>query len=497
MLPKGHTPMKVSAYCRVSASPLKRGNFCITSLPYCKIQLPFLHPFSKTKFTLIFGAYMSSRKPTRKINPLQLIAVIFFTVSGGPYGLEPLLGYATDHGALLLLLVTPIFWDLPAIFTVLELNSMMPVTGGYYQWVKHALGARFAFYEGWWTWLYSFADLAIYPVMFVEYAGFFFPEIAPYKIYICLVIVWASAALNILGAVPVGRVALILSVVVLVPFLVMFAVFAYHHTGGYALPAPSVKGVPYPSLGLAIYTIMWNCFGWDNVTTYAEEVEKPERSYIISVFGAFIVMMLIYIGVIVTAQLSGIDYKKFAAEGMPALGVLINGRWLGSLIAIGGMASTIGLYAANLLAVSRLPQVMADDGLMPARLHSLHPRFGTPYASIIVCSIMISLMCFWDFGDLVIIDVTVYGAGLFLEYLTLIKLRQREPDRHRPYRIPLSTRGLIIALILPITVYIVALSGVLSSKDNAIIPAAFAIGALISAELVWQIIKQAKRPGRA
>src|SRR5882757_10948190 len=96
----------------------------------------------------------------RKLHPLQLAAVIFLTVSGGPYGLESLLSYAGSHGALLLLIITPILWDIPAIFMVLELNSMMPVTGGYYQWVKRALGLRWAFYEGWWTWLYTFADLA-------------------------------------------------------------------------------------------------------------------------------------------------------------------------------------------------------------------------------------------------------------------------------------------------------------------------------------------------
>ena len=60
---------------------------------------------------------------------MQLAAIVFFTVSGGPYGLEPLLGYAGTHGALLLLLITPLLWDVPAILTVLELNGMMPVTG--------------------------------------------------------------------------------------------------------------------------------------------------------------------------------------------------------------------------------------------------------------------------------------------------------------------------------------------------------------------------------
>src|SRR6201985_2066883 len=124
----------------------------------------------------------------KKLKLIPLAAVIFFTVSGGPYGLEPLLGYAGKNGALLLLLITPLVWDIPTIFTVLELNSMMPVTGGYYQWVKRALGLRMAFYEGWWTWLYTFVDLAIYPVLFITYATYFFPEAAAYKIPICLFI---------------------------------------------------------------------------------------------------------------------------------------------------------------------------------------------------------------------------------------------------------------------------------------------------------------------
>src|ERR1700739_1309509 len=116
----------------------------------------------------------------RKLRPVQLAAIIFLTVSGGPYGLEPLLFYAGKHGALVLLLLVPLLWDIPTIFTVLELNSMMPVTGGYYQWVKRALGKRFAFYEGWWTWFYTFVDMAIYPVLFVEYMSFFFPGFEAY-----------------------------------------------------------------------------------------------------------------------------------------------------------------------------------------------------------------------------------------------------------------------------------------------------------------------------
>jgi amino acid transporter len=424
----------------------------------------------------------------KKIKPIQLIAVIFFTVSGGPYGLEPLLGYAGQHAALLILLVTPMFWDVPAIFTVLELNSMMPVTGGYYKWVKYALGTRWGFYEGWWTWLYTFVDLAIYPGLFVLYASFFFPDLVNYRIPICLCVVWASAALNILGIVPVGKTSLVLGGIVLTPFIILVILFFYHHTGSIAIPSPSLKGVPFASFGMALYTVMWNCLGWDNVTTYAEEVEKPIRSYLISVFTAFALVIVLYFFVILIAQQSGISPSLLADKGFPTLGELFAGHWLGALIAIAGMASSLGIYAAVLLSVSRVPKVMADDGLLPARLNVMHKKFNTPYVSILVCSLVVSFMVLWPFADLLIIDVTVYGAGLSLEYISLIKLRITAPDVPRPFKIPLNKTGLMLMVLLPFTIYFVALSAAFSSTSKAIWAALFAIAALSSAELVWRII---------
>jgi len=432
---------------------------------------------------------MPSSSAIKKIRPLQLIAVIFFTVSGGPYGLEPLLGYVGEHAALLVLMITPILWDVPAIFTVLELNSMMPVEGGYYKWVKYALGTRWGFFEGWWTWLYTFIDLAIYPVLFVTYASFFFPELAHYKIPVCLFVIWASAGLNILGIVPVGRVSLILSVIVLTPFLILIILFFYHHTGGVTLPSPSVKGIGFPSMAMALYTVMWNCLGWDNVTTYAEEVEKPVRSYLVSVFVAFILVLVVYFFTIMAAQQSHINYATLENDGFPALGTLIGGNWLGVLIAAGGMASTLGIYAAVLLSVSRVPKVMSDDNLLPGWFNRLHPKFNTPYISIIVCSLVVSLMVLWSFAELLIIDVTVYGAGLFLEYVTLIRLRIKEPSTHRPFRVPLNIAGLCLATIFPVGVYVVALTGALVSDEGGIKPAIFAVCTLLTAEIAWQLVK--------
>jgi len=405
--------------------------------------------------------------------------------------LEPLLSYGGTHAALLILMVTPLLWDIPTIFVVMELNSMMPVTGGYYQWVKKALGIRWAWYEGWWTWLYTFVDLAIYPVLFVGYASFLFPEIAQYKIPICLAIIWMGAGLNILGIVPVGRISMILSVTVVLPFLIMFVINFSNHSHSFHLPSLSPKGLSYSSLGMALYTVMWNFIGWDNTTTYAEEVNRPVRTYLLSTFIAFGLTLSVYLIAVITALSAGVDLKILGDEGFPLLGSAVAGQWLAAVLAAGGMASALGLFSAVLLSVSRVPKVMADDKLLPQKLQKLHPKYNTPYISIIVCASVVSIMILWTFGDLLIIDVTLYGAALFLEFISLIIFRIKLPYEQRPFKIPLNIAGLSILILLPISVYCVALSSALSIEGKT--PALFALGALLSAEVIWRIIVWRKK----
>lgn len=97
-------------------------------------------------------------------------------------------------------------------------------------------------------------------------------------------------------------------------------------------------------------------------------------------------------------------------------------------------------------------------------------------------------MVLWPFMDLLIIDVTVYGAGLSLEYIALVKLRKVSPDVYRPFKIPLGIPGLCVLILLPVTVYFVALAAAFSSSEQAVWAAIFAIAVLATAELIWRII---------
>src|SRR6202022_3000433 len=113
----------------------------------------------------------------RGLTLAPLIAATYFMVSGGPYGLEELIARAGYSGALWILLLTPVVWSLPTALMVGELAGAMPRSGGYYAWVRRALGPFWGFQEAWLSLAASIFDMAIYPTLFVLYLGCLFPSL--------------------------------------------------------------------------------------------------------------------------------------------------------------------------------------------------------------------------------------------------------------------------------------------------------------------------------
>ena len=96
-------------------------------------------------------------------------------VSGGTYGTEDVVRGAGYGRAILILLITPVLWSLPTAFMIGELASALPEEGGYYAWVRRALGNCWGFQEAWLSLLASVFDMAIYPTLFVLYLARLFP----------------------------------------------------------------------------------------------------------------------------------------------------------------------------------------------------------------------------------------------------------------------------------------------------------------------------------
>src|ERR1700751_2436225 len=111
---------------------------------------------------------LSSRR-FRRMRLLPLMAATFFMVSGGPYGIEDIIGGAGYKWAFLLLLGLPWLWSLPTALMIGELASALPAEGGFYVWVRRALGPFWGFQEAWLSLAASIFDMAIYPTLFISY----------------------------------------------------------------------------------------------------------------------------------------------------------------------------------------------------------------------------------------------------------------------------------------------------------------------------------------
>ena len=119
-----------------------------------------------------------SRKKSVRLTLWPLVAATFFMVSGGTYGTEDIVHGAGYGKAILILLLTPILWSLPTAFMIGELSSALPFEGGYYAWVRRAMGNFWGFQEAWLSLVASIFDMAIYPTLFVLYLDRLFPWFA-------------------------------------------------------------------------------------------------------------------------------------------------------------------------------------------------------------------------------------------------------------------------------------------------------------------------------
>lgn len=395
------------------------------------------------------------------------MGVIFFTVCGGAFGIEPLFGKLGAGWAIVLIVVTPLFWSIPISLMVSELASMMPVEGGYYVWVKRALGDFWGFQEGWWTCLYSAVDMAIYPVLFVNYLAFFLPQLQPNPdgdlTWNQFLIRWAIAAamiflamfLNWRGAKAVGYNSVFFLLVIIVPFILLTYFGFTSDGGGLTKSVAAVRdGFSIEMSGglfaAGLATVMWNYSGWDNVSTYAGEVNDASRNYPRALFAAMGLAILVYL--IPTFALIGTTTDAEVwneSAGFPALAEQIGGPVLGTIIAVAALVSAWSLFNSQILYASRLPFAMANDGWLPSILRQVKSETGVPTNSLVICCAIAAVFAALPFGKLVVMDIILYSSEILLEFVALLVLRRTSPDASRPFKIPGGMAILILITILP------------------------------------------------
>jgi amino acid transporter len=379
---------------------------------------------------------------TGKMRLLPLIAATYFMVSGGPYGIEDILGGAGYGLALVILLVLPFLWSLPTALMIGELASAIPVEGGFYIWVRRALGPFWGYQESWLSLSASIFDMALYPAIFVLYLGKFSPGLATgWKGYAFMLAVVVLCSLwNLLGAPEVGEDSVRMFVVLLAPFVVFSVLglwrgFTLHPHIDWGLPA-AAGGSGFgagSAFSTAVLVAMWNYMGWDNASTVAQEVENPQRNYPRAMVAATALTAVSYILPLAAMAFAGLSATSFSTGDWTTAASALGGPLLAVAIVVGGCITGVGMFNALVMSYTRLPMAMAQDGMLPASLAKLNRR-GVPWVSVLLCGLAWALALKLPFERLISIDLILYGSSLMLEFVALVVLRLREPRLMRPFR---------------------------------------------------------------
>ena len=370
-------------------------------------------------------------------------------VSGGTYGTEDIVLGAGYGKAILILLLTPLLWSLPTTLMIGELASALPQEGGYYAWVRRAMGNCWGFQEAWLSLAASIFDMAIYPTLFVVYLARLFPWFGAgsHGVLAGLAVITVCAGLNIAGVKVVATTSLWLFALISAPFAII-AVLAPFKYGAFAhlstAPATTHVGI----VG-GLLVAMWNYMGWDNASTIAAEVEHPQRTYPRAMLAAVLLVAVSYIVPVAAMWLTRLSPSAWETGSWANIAGMLGGPLLRIWLVLGGMMSAFGMFNALVLSYSRLPYAMAQDGLLPAVFARVNRRAHAPWVSIVVLAAGWALCLGLGFERLVTLDVLVYGGSLFLEFLALIVLRITEPSLPRPFRVPGGIVGAILAGVLP------------------------------------------------
>jgi len=423
---------------------------------------------------------------TRKMRLLPLVGATYFMVAGGPYGLEDIIGDAGYGRALLLLLIIPILWSLPTSLMVGELASALPEEGGYYTWVRRALGSFWGFQEAWLSLAASIFDMAIYPVTFVLYLSHAAPTLtAGYRGTLwALAVVVLCALWNLRGASAVGEGSIGIFALLLTPFVVLIAIGFYRVLSSHAGIAHSFTllraPVAAPSFAAAVSVALWNYMGWDNASTVAQEVEDPQRNYPRAMVLSAGLVALTYILPLAAVALAGMPADQFSTGAWTDAARVsrVPSVWPAPspAVVVGGMLNGAGMFNALMLSYARVPYALAIDGLLPKFL-ARTTRRQVPWASVLVCAIAWALALRLSFERLISIDLVLYGASLLLEFVSLVVLRVREPNLPRPFRIP---GGLLPAILAGVGPALLIAFALFAARDEHVGP----LPALVFAALV-------------
>lgn len=332
--------------------------------------------------------------------------------------------------------------------TLAELSGAYPETGGAYVFIREGWGRLAAFLFGWSELtLIRAASLGAISTTFAEYLlrvlGFD-PSLAPYSDYVhyvAAVAIVITASFNYVG-VRWGSLVQNLTTLAKYGGLLFIVVLALSlglpRTGGHFTPAVPEGSFHIAAFGLALVSVLWAFDGWADLSFVAGEVKDPRRTLpraiIIGTVAVIAIYLLANVAYLAVMPVEEIRHSRLVAADVAE-------RLIGApgviFVACTVMLSTFGTLNGSLLTAPRIFYAMADDGLFFRKVGAVHPRFNTPYVSIMLTTtlgvVFVMLRTFEQLADTFVTAIVPFYA---LAVAAVFVLRKRA-DYDPPFRAPL------------------------------------------------------------
>ncbi len=356
-----------------------------------------------------------------------------------------------------------------------EMAAMVPISGSAYTYSYATLGELVAWIIGWDLMLeYAIGNVAVA----ISWAGYFNELLASFHIALpdWLVNNYRTATPEVFTAAPhflghavifnapaFGIVALITIILVwgikesaefnavMVVIKIIVLLFFIGLMLYYVSPAKMTTNwhpfqpMRWSGTFTAAAVVFFAYIGFDAVSTVAEETKNPARDLPIGIIASLIICTVLYIAVaaVFTGAVSFDVLKTWSKADLDrSLSVALThvapqARWQGGVIAFGSVIAHTAVLLVFQLGQPRIFFSMARDGLLPPVFAKVHPKFKTPHVTTILTGVIVAgFAAFMSIDEMV--DLTNIGTlfAFVLVCVGIIILRYKEPDRHRPFKVP-------------------------------------------------------------
>ncbi len=323
-----------------------------------------------------------------------------------------------------------------------EVASQFTSAGGPYLYAREAYGQFAGIQMGWFAWLVRLTSAAANANVFVEYLGHFWEPAttAGPRAAILTVLVGFLTFINVRGVRSGARVSNIFTVAKLLPI-------AFFIVAGMALLGGRIQfggtGASAGAWGQAVLALMFAFGGFEAALVPMSEAKNPRRDAPFALFTALAGVTLVYTLIHIVSMTALADLASSKRPVSEAAQVFI-GTAGAALIAAGVMISTYGYLSGQLVSAPRLTYAFAEHGDFPKIFGAVHPRFRTPWISILVYGVLVLLLAvfqtfYWNALLSAVARLFTYGVVC----AALITLRMRRPQADA-FRLP---AGWLFALV--------------------------------------------------